>query len=226
PRLGADPRHDGGGDTRRGYPFRGALRYGSAEGARGRGAAPAGPAESHPKRRRCDARRARSPPRHHRRDEPLGGRGRARVGDGSRPGRAEVARREYFRSFRDDQGDWARRRSCHQPDDRASFGRQARLRRQPRGGHGFLPRAAGSGRIKIVTNANESFVYVIDDDEAVRDSLTMLLESAGLACEAFASAFDFLEAYDPERLACIVSDIRMPGMNGLELQERMLESGI
>jgi len=77
-----------------------------------------------------------------------------------------------------------------------------------------------------VTNANESFVYVIDDDEAVRDSLTMLLESAGLACEAFASAFDFLEAYDPERLACIVSDIRMPGMNGLELQERMLESGI
>jgi len=77
-----------------------------------------------------------------------------------------------------------------------------------------------------VSNANEPLVYVIDDDEAVRDSLTMLLESEGLACEAFASAFDFLEAYDPERHACIVSDIRMPGMNGLELQERLVESGV
>lgn len=79
--------------------------------------------------------------------------------------------------------------------------------------------------MKTVSNANEPLVYVIDDDEAVRDSLTMLLESEGLACEAFASAFDFLEAYDPERHACIVSDIRMPGMNGLELQERLIESG-
>lgn len=72
----------------------------------------------------------------------------------------------------------------------------------------------------------EPLVYVIDDDEAVRDSLAMLLKSVGLAHETYASALDFLRAYDAERHACIVSDIRMPGMNGLELQERLIESGV
>lgn len=71
---------------------------------------------------------------------------------------------------------------------------------------------------------DEPLVYVIDDDEAVRDSLGILLESVGLAHEVYASAFDFLDAYDPDRHACIVSDIRMPGMSGLELQQRLLES--
>lgn len=75
-------------------------------------------------------------------------------------------------------------------------------------------------------SAQEPLVYVIDDDEAVRDSLAMLLKSVGLAHEVYASALDFLRAYDAERHACIVSDIRMPGMNGLELQERLIESGV
>ncbi len=70
----------------------------------------------------------------------------------------------------------------------------------------------------------EPLVYVIDDDEAVRDSLAILLESVGLAHEVYGSALDFLDAYDPDRHACIVSDIRMPGMSGLELQQRLLES--
>lgn len=70
----------------------------------------------------------------------------------------------------------------------------------------------------------EPLVYVIDDDEAVRDSLGILLESVGLAHEVYGSALDFLDAYDPDRLACIVTDIRMPGMSGLELQQRLLES--
>jgi len=70
----------------------------------------------------------------------------------------------------------------------------------------------------------EPLVYVIDDDEAVRDSLGILLESVGLAHEVYGSALDFLDAYDPDRHACIVSDIRMPGMSGLELQQRLLES--
>jgi two-component system response regulator FixJ len=70
----------------------------------------------------------------------------------------------------------------------------------------------------------EPLVYVIDDDEAVRDSLGILLESVGLAHEVYASALDFLDAYDPDRHACIVTDIRMPGMSGLELQQRLLEN--
>ena len=70
----------------------------------------------------------------------------------------------------------------------------------------------------------EPLVYVIDDDEAVRDSLSILLESVGLAHEVYGSALDFLDAFDPDRHACIVTDIRMPGMSGLELQQRLLES--
>lgn len=71
---------------------------------------------------------------------------------------------------------------------------------------------------------DEPLVYVIDDDEAVRDSLGMLLESVGLAHEVYGSALEFLDAYDPERHTCVVTDIRMPGMSGLELQQRLLES--
>ncbi len=71
---------------------------------------------------------------------------------------------------------------------------------------------------------DEPLVYVIDDDEAVRDSLGMLLESVGLAHEVYGSALDFLDAYNPERHTCVVSDIRMPGMSGLELQQRLIES--
>jgi FixJ family two-component response regulator len=64
-------------------------------------------------------------------------------------------------------------------------------------------------------------VFVVDDDAAVRDSLVMLLESVGQRAKAFASAADFLAGYDPEQPGCLVLDIRMPGMSGLELQERL-----
>lgn len=66
-------------------------------------------------------------------------------------------------------------------------------------------------------------VYLVDDDEAVRDSLGMLLRSVGLDCEVYASALEFLEAYDPQRHSCLVADIRMPGLSGLELQQRLNE---
>src|SRR5690606_4070089 len=75
-------------------------------------------------------------------------------------------------------------------------------------------------------NHDEPLVYVIDDDEAVRDSLHMLLESVGLAHEIYASAFDFLDGYEAEAHACIVTDIRMPGMSGLDLQQRLIDSGV
>ena len=64
-------------------------------------------------------------------------------------------------------------------------------------------------------------VYIIDDDEAVRDSMGMLLESADLGYECFASAEDFLAQYDDNRRGCLVLDIRMPGMTGLELQQKL-----
>lgn len=73
---------------------------------------------------------------------------------------------------------------------------------------------------------DQPLVYVIDDDEAVRDSLAMLLESIDLAHEVHASALEFLDAYDSDRHACVVTDIRMPGMSGLDLQQRLLEDHV
>ncbi|MFL5299251.1 MAG: response regulator transcription factor [Anaeromyxobacteraceae bacterium] len=64
-------------------------------------------------------------------------------------------------------------------------------------------------------------VYVVDDDEAMRDSLVWLLESNGHAVEAFASAEAFLERWREEMHGCLVLDVRMPGMSGLELHERL-----
>jgi len=64
-------------------------------------------------------------------------------------------------------------------------------------------------------------VYVVDDDDAVRDSLRLLLKSAGLACEAFAGAREFLSAYDPSQPGSLVLDVRMPGMSGLEMQQEL-----
>lgn len=64
-------------------------------------------------------------------------------------------------------------------------------------------------------------VFIVDDDSAMRDSLAWLLESVGLQVQTFASAAEFLDAYRPERPGCLVVDVRMPGMSGLELQERL-----
>jgi FixJ family two-component response regulator len=66
-------------------------------------------------------------------------------------------------------------------------------------------------------------IYLVDDDDAVRDSLGMLFKSIGLKHEAFSSALDFLQHYDARRHSCLVADIRMPGLSGLELQQRLNE---
>jgi FixJ family two-component response regulator len=66
-------------------------------------------------------------------------------------------------------------------------------------------------------------VYIVEDDDAVRDSLLMMLESIGRKVQAFASADDFLKIYSQDMGGCIVLDIRMPGMNGMELQRRLNE---
>ncbi|MDM0109009.1 response regulator [Variovorax sp. J22R24] len=66
-------------------------------------------------------------------------------------------------------------------------------------------------------------VFILDDDEAVRDSIKELVESVGLAGEAFGSANEFLAAYDPGRAGCLVLDVRMARTSGLALQAKLNE---
>lgn len=66
-------------------------------------------------------------------------------------------------------------------------------------------------------------VYVVDDDEAMRDSLQWLLEAERLRVAAFASAEEFLAAFRPGLAGCLILDVRMPGMSGLELHDRLAE---
>jgi two-component system response regulator TtrR len=68
---------------------------------------------------------------------------------------------------------------------------------------------------------NEQTVFVVDDDEAMRDSLAWLLESNGLRVNSFDSGEAFLVAYRKDMAGCLVLDVRMPGMSGLELHERL-----
>jgi two-component system response regulator FixJ len=73
---------------------------------------------------------------------------------------------------------------------------------------------------------SKATVFVIDDDEACRDSVRELVSAAGLAVAVFSSAAEFLTAFDPAWHGCLVLDLRMPRMNGRALQERLLELGI
>ena len=68
-------------------------------------------------------------------------------------------------------------------------------------------------------------VHVVDDDPGVLDAVRLLLRSVGLASRGYASALEFLEAHDPDAPGCLVLDLRMPGMSGVELQERLGELG-
>ena len=70
----------------------------------------------------------------------------------------------------------------------------------------------------------DAVVYIVDDDEAVRDSLSLLVSSIGLRVRALPAATDFLGAYDASRPCVLVLDIRMPGMSGIELQEHLIEN--
>jgi FixJ family two-component response regulator len=73
--------------------------------------------------------------------------------------------------------------------------------------------------------ASARTVYVVDDDEAMRDSLAMLLRGAGLKVRAFGSPLDFLADYRPQGSDCLVLDVRMPQMSGLDLQNRLIARG-
>jgi FixJ family two-component response regulator len=71
----------------------------------------------------------------------------------------------------------------------------------------------------------EPTVFVVDDDRAMRDSLRWLLESVGLSVRTYATAAEFLGDYDATRPGCLVLDVRMPGMSGLDLQAELARRG-
>src|SRR5260370_30846611 len=68
----------------------------------------------------------------------------------------------------------------------------------------------------------ESIVFVVDDDQALRDSLSWLLESVRLPARTFTSAQEFLQFYDRSQPGCLVLDVRMPGLSRLELLDRLV----
>ena len=72
--------------------------------------------------------------------------------------------------------------------------------------------------------SDEGMVWIIDDDDAVRDSLAFLLTAEGMSVETFASAKDFLAGSRQGRHGCVVTDVRMPGMSGIDLLDQLATS--
>ena len=72
---------------------------------------------------------------------------------------------------------------------------------------------------------DDQTVFVVDDDEGVRDGLSLLLATVGQPCELYEGAHEFLDAYDDAKRGCLVLDIRMPRMTGLDLQKKLQEMG-
>ena len=73
---------------------------------------------------------------------------------------------------------------------------------------------------------SDAVVYIVDDDELIRDSLRILVKSVGLQAETFSSAQQFLDTILSDRPGCLVLDIRMPGLGGLDLQSELQKGGI
>jgi two-component system response regulator FixJ len=71
----------------------------------------------------------------------------------------------------------------------------------------------------------EQTVFIVDDDEGVRDGLSLLLATVDQSCELYECGQDFLDAYDDSKRGCLLLDIRMPRMTGLDLQKKLLEQG-
>ena len=71
-----------------------------------------------------------------------------------------------------------------------------------------------------------AIVFVIDDDESIREALKSLIRSVGLSVETFASAQEFLQSTRPDVPACLILDVRMPGLSGLDLQRDLTEANI
>src|ERR1044072_939625 len=77
-----------------------------------------------------------------------------------------------------------------------------------------------------MSNDADAMVFVIDDDESIRESLKSLIRSVGLSVRTFASADEFLQSKRPDVPACLILDVRMPGLSGLDLQRDLTEANI
>ena len=75
--------------------------------------------------------------------------------------------------------------------------------------------------VEMVTQTVKKFVAIVDDDESIRAALQGFMKEADLPAQSFASAEEFLGSGDVNQVGCLVADIRMPGMSGLELQARL-----
>jgi len=73
---------------------------------------------------------------------------------------------------------------------------------------------------------NDAIVFVIDDDPSIREAIKSLIRSVGMRVQTFASAQEFMESKRPEAPACLVLDVRMPGLSGLDLQRELSETGV
>jgi FixJ family two-component response regulator len=82
--------------------------------------------------------------------------------------------------------------------------------------------AAQDTRNQLSHFGEESTVFIVDDDRALCEALTFLLESVNLPCRSFRTAQDFLDGYDPAQPGCLVLDVRMPGMSGLDFQRELV----
>src|SRR5271154_6450806 len=91
------------------------------------------------------------------------------------------------------------------------------MKREGRPSASRCPRRRGRNLLMV----DEPTVYVVDDDDALRDSLDFLLAAAGLSVKVFESASSFLGVLAGVQAGCLVTDIRMPGMDGLELLRRV-----
>lgn len=90
---------------------------------------------------------------------------------------------------------------------------------------GTRRREAPAAAARVTPSIDEPVVYIVDDDEAVRDATRSLLASVGLRVECFATAQEFLRSSRPDAPACLVLDVRMPGPSGLDLQRELAQTG-
>ncbi|HNQ24952.1 MAG TPA: response regulator transcription factor [Phycisphaerae bacterium] len=78
----------------------------------------------------------------------------------------------------------------------------------------------------MTATAGQPTVFVVDDDAGVRQMISRMARSVGLAVEAYSSVQEFLDLCDPARVGCLVLDVRMPGLSGLDLQDRLLSAQV
>src|SRR5678815_5691831 len=74
--------------------------------------------------------------------------------------------------------------------------------------------------------SDTAFVYVVDDDASVREGLARLIRSAGVMTQTFASGEEFLAKAQPKNPSCLVLDVNLPGLTGLDLQQELAKSGV